>query len=52
MVDNEYKPEVTCDPYATQIPQAQPNYSSYTTPSTSSAFYPPAQIHRDPLGKV
>jgi hypothetical protein len=30
-----------------QMPPQAPNYPTHPMPSTSSAFYPPQQVHRD-----
>lgn len=36
--------------YPPPPPQAT-NYQAHPMPSTSSAFYPPQQVHRDPMGE-
>lgn len=56
---DQYPPPQMFDPHMGPIPAYQypppppqaTNYPSHSMPSTSSAFYPPQQVHRDPMGE-
>ena len=57
---DQYQPPPMFDPHMGPIPAYQypplpppqaTNYPSHPMPSTSSAFYPPQQVHRDPMGE-
>ncbi|CRK97251.1 CLUMA_CG010647, isoform A [Clunio marinus] len=58
---DQYQPPPMFDPhmgpiptyhYPPQQPPPQPSpYPSHSMPNTSSAFYPPQQVHRDPMGE-
>lgn len=37
--------------YPPQQPNPHPNFPPHSMPSTSSAFYSPQQMHRDPMGE-
>jgi hypothetical protein len=53
---DQYQPPPMFDPHMGPMPPYQyppqaPNYPPHPMPSTSSAFYPPQQVHRDPMGE-